>query len=107
LRPIGAPLVDNAPVGQNQTNMPSDHELGEPPASEAWRFGPCRYLGPEGQRCDRPAGEDGFCTRHSPEQAGARRRKATQIAAAILLALGLLWPLFHDFLRELSGWIKR
>jgi Family of unknown function (DUF5763) len=87
--------------------MRFDHRPEETPAGQAWPYGPCLYLGPQGQRCDRPAGEDGFCTRHSPEHAVDRRRIAKQVVAFLLLALGLLWPLLHDFLRQISGWIKK
>jgi len=75
--------------------------------NRAWQYGPCLYLGPQGQRCNRPAREDGFCARHSPEQAGAPRRFAKQAVAAILLLLGLLWPILHDFIRTLAGWFKK
>jgi hypothetical protein len=92
---------------QNQASMRFDDPPGETAADQPWPYGPCLYLGPRGQRCDRPAGPDGFCTRHSPEHAGDRRRIAKQVVAFLLLTLGLLWPLLHDFLRQISGWIKK
>ncbi len=87
--------------------MGPDYEIPEASAQKQWPYGPCLYLGPQGQRCERPALEDGFCERHSPEYAGTRSRFKKQIVAVILLLAGLLWPLLHELLRTLSRWIKK
>lgn len=74
--------------------------------SQGRYYGPCLYLGPTGQRCDRPAREDGFCNRHAPEGASAAWSNPFRIAAALALLLATIWPLLAHFLRELSSWLR-
>jgi hypothetical protein len=69
--------------------------------------GPCLYLGPNGQRCDRRALEGGFCASHRPgaislPKAAVSKRKL----AAILGALGILWPFLADLVREIMRFIR-
>jgi hypothetical protein len=64
--------------------------------------GPCLYLGPAGQRCDRRAIEGGFCSRHQP--GGARALSVQQVSRRALGVVGLLavlWPVLADLIREL------
>lgn len=64
---------------------------------------PCLYIGPAGQRCNRPALTDGFCAKHrlgspavdEPESTFAKR------AIAIITVLVALWPVLADLIREL------
>ena len=73
----------------------------EPPAAR--NYGPCLYLGPTGQRCDRPAGEDGFCQLHGPEGAGVSWKNPIRVIAALLLLLATIWPLLAHFFSEITG----
>jgi hypothetical protein len=63
--------------------------------------GPCLYLGPSGQRCNRRAVEGGFCALHQPGAVAAKIAKPSKIVAAILGILGALWPFVSDFIREI------
>jgi len=66
--------------------------------------GPCLYLGPAGQRCDRAALAGGFCASHRP---GARReafRNPARILAAALGIAALVWPYVNDLVREIIRW---
>jgi len=67
--------------------------------------GPCLYLGPRGERCDRPALQGGFCSRHQPGGGLRSGKRPTKLVAAVLAALGLLWPLLGDIVREVVRWI--
>jgi hypothetical protein len=78
---------------------PSSHEMRGIP-----NYGCCIYLGPRGQRCERPALEDGFCARHSPEAAVPGLWTWFRRFAAILVAAAILWPIIEAFLEELSHW---
>jgi hypothetical protein len=64
--------------------------------------GPCLYLGPAGQRCHRPALEQGYCSKHQP---GARaehfRSELPRRAVAVLGLLAVIWPLLVDLVREI------
>jgi len=66
--------------------------------------GPCLYLGPSGQRCNRRAVEGGFCARHQP---GADRLQGLSIpqitrrGVALIGLLAVLWPVLADIVREL------
>jgi len=74
-----------------------------PPSSE----GPCLYLGPQGQRCDRPAFTGGFCARHQPGAVtpkAAARGLPQSVAAGIGIA-AVLWPVIFDVLRAIARWI--
>jgi Family of unknown function (DUF5763) len=69
--------------------------------------GPCLYLGPQGQRCTRPARADGFCSRHQPglETTKPGSGGAPRIAAAGIGILAALWPIIFDVLRVIIRWI--
>jgi hypothetical protein len=63
---------------------------------------PCLYLGPAGQRCNRPATESGFCSRHQQEGTGsAAPLLPSRLVAVLLVILALLWPVLAEVVREL------
>ncbi len=67
---------------------------------------PCLYLGPQGQRCSRSAGEGGYCDRHDPERAvPAGNEIAKRLWAAALLII-FLWPWLMDLYRMVSRWVR-
>jgi hypothetical protein len=66
--------------------------------------GPCLYLGPQGQRCDRPALEDGFCAIHSQDAVVPGPGIWFRRLAALLVAAAILWPIIEALLEELSHW---
>lgn len=65
----------------------------------------CLYLGPSGERCYRPALDNGFCPSHQPnasptalrDQSRSRKKKA----AATVGIIAALWPLIEEVLRQL------
>jgi hypothetical protein len=81
--------------------------LPEPVQTDSRDRGPCLYLGPAGQRCNRAALDGGFCASHRPSGgiAGAVRDPARVLAATIAI-VALLWPYLHDVVRELLQWIN-
>lgn len=64
------------------------------------RDGPCLYLGPGGERCSRPAVQDGFCVRHHPQTGQQMTQEWLRRVAAFLLLLAVLGPLLVDIARE-------
>lgn len=70
----------------------------------AWAYGPCLYLGPRGQRCDRPALEGGFCARHTADAIDIGPWTWFRRLAALLVVVAILWPIVEAFLDELSHW---
>jgi hypothetical protein len=71
---------------------------------ETRSYGTCLYLGPRGQRCDRPAREDGFCRVHSPDAEPVGPWTWFRRGAALLVAAAILWPIIEAFIEELSHW---
>jgi hypothetical protein len=69
--------------------------------------GPCLYLGPQGQRCARPAIEGGFCARHQPGaiKPAPGRRGLPQIVGAGIGILAAMWPIIFDVVRAILRWI--
>jgi Family of unknown function (DUF5763) len=75
------------------------------PAGQSTSRSVCLYFGPGGERCYRPALDNGFCTRHQPnasptgppDEARARRKKT----AATIGILAALWPLIEELLRQI------
>ncbi|HLW81526.1 MAG TPA: DUF5763 domain-containing protein [Candidatus Acidoferrales bacterium] len=61
----------------------------------------CLHLNPSGQRCSRPALEDGFCERHGPDATWRFAFTARRKIAAILLAAAILWPILLDLYHAL------
>jgi hypothetical protein len=67
--------------------------------------GPCLYLGPSGQRCERRALEGGYCARHRPGAISLpKARPSRRTLAAIAAIAGVLWPLITDIVREILRW---
>ena len=67
--------------------------------------GPCLYLGPSGQRCDRRALEGGYCARHRPGATSLPKAKPSRRTLAAIAAIaGVLWPLITDIVREILRW---
>jgi len=68
--------------------------------------GPCLYLGPNGQRCDRRALAGGYCARHRP---GAITLPKVSLSkktlAAIAAGAGILWPYIGEVVREIIRWM--
>lgn len=65
---------------------------------------PCLYIGPAGQRCDRPARADGFCSKHQQNASDSNEVPSSTIAKRALAVIGViaaLWPLIVDLVREL------
>lgn len=84
----------------------SDADLEPAPSAPASTGGQgtCLYLGPSGQRCDRPAIDGSFCARHQPPGQRVRRLTPKQVsrrAAASVGVLAVLWPVLADLIREL------
>jgi hypothetical protein len=92
----------SAASGADET--PEFRTLSSPPG-EADQ-GPCLYLGPSGQRCNRRALEGGFCAIHRPGAPSLPKAAVSKrTLAAILGALGLLWPFLADIVREIMRFI--
>ena len=54
--------------------------------------GPCLYLGPAGQRCERPGG------------IASKMRDPRRILAAAVTIMVLLWPYLDELVHEIIGW---
>jgi hypothetical protein len=69
--------------------------------------GPCLYLGPEGQRCARPALEGGFCAQHGPGtiKKASSGRGLPQIVGAGIGILAAMWPILFDVVRSIIRWM--
>lgn len=78
--------------------------LAGPAEDRTWTYGTCLYLGPRGQRCQRPALEGGFCARHATDSLGFDIWIWIRRLAGLLVAVALLWPIIEAFLVELSHW---
>jgi hypothetical protein len=63
---------------------------------------PCLHIGRGGQRCERPALEDGFCERHGPDGDERTRLAMKRRLIAVILGLAALWPFLWEFWREIS-----
>ena len=102
---FGPPPDSNDPNGPDN---PDDQPLEpKPPASGT--LGPCLYLGPQGQRCDRAATEGGFCARHQPGAAkpATDRRAVPRIVGAVIGLLTFGFPIVFDVVRAILRWIHR
>lgn len=65
----------------------------------------CLYLGPAGERCYRPALDNGFCPSHQPNASPTalrdRSRSRKKKAAATVGIIAAMWPLIEELLRQL------
>jgi len=91
----GKPTLGAAP------SRPASKSLKLPPKSTV--ESPCLYIGPSGQRCNRPAGASGFCSKHQLAPAGESDSNAATVkrAAAVIAVLAALWPFIADLIREI------
>jgi hypothetical protein len=69
--------------------------------------GPCLYLGPRGQRCDRRATNAGFCAIHQPDGAATSgiSKPSKKFIASLLAIAAVVWPYLADIVREVIRWI--
>lgn len=89
------------------STLPASGIASPPRPSKGEDQGPCLYLGPSGQRCDRRAIEGGFCLQHQP--GGARKipsGRSARRAMALGIAFAVLWPILDALLRELIRWLR-
>ncbi len=64
----------------------------------------CLHLGPAGERCTRPAYEDGFCDRHGASTAWPLSGQVSRKFAALLIGLAVIWPILEDLWHALRHW---
>jgi hypothetical protein len=74
-------------------------------AASSENFGPCLYLGPQGQRCSERALRNGFCGKHQPGVVKAARRTSPRVVGAGIGIIAAMWPVVADVLREIIRWI--
>ena len=68
--------------------------------------GPCLYLGPNGQRCDRRALAGGYCASHRTGGISLPKIALTKrTLAAIAAASWFLWPYVGEVVREIIRWM--
>jgi hypothetical protein len=73
-------------------------------ASDA--MGPCLYLGPQGQRCERAAVDGGYCPRHhSDPELHRPARDYTRVLVATVALVIIVWPYVADLVRDLIRWL--
>ena len=112
------PSVDVHGLPQSYVRSNSEafsvHSIAQPAPNESLSsrsmpadLGPCLYLGPAGQRCDRRARRDGFCHRHQPDSPTISIPFFTpKKLAAFLIALAMLWPELTRFLSALTRLLR-
>jgi hypothetical protein len=66
--------------------------------------GPCLYLGPNGQRCNKRAIDGGFCAAHGPDAPKAVATNPARFLAAAAAIVGILWPYVDFAVREFIRW---
>jgi hypothetical protein len=86
---------------------PTDLQTLSPPTGDSGvDQGPCLYLGPSGQRCDRRAFPGGYCASHRPRTISLPKIAfSKRTLAAIAAAVGVLWPFIADLVREIVKWM--
>ena len=103
-----ADFVFGPPPDSIDPNDPADQPM-DSKAPTSGSLGPCLYLGPQGQRCDRAATDGGFCARHQPGAAKptADRRGLPQIIGAGIGILAAAWPIVFEAVRAILRWLHR
>lgn len=100
--PIGQPDDLQFPTAQFPEGQRSAMQALRTPSSPR---PPCLYLGPGGERCYRPALDNGFCSRHqqnsSPAAPQDDSRARKKKAAAAVGILAVIWPLIEELLRQI------
>ncbi len=90
--------------GSDETRAPV--RLSVPPHTNIADQGPCLYLGPGGQRCQRRALEGGYCASHRPGVIGAPKIEfSKKTLAAIIGVAAIVWPYIVDIVREIIRWM--
>lgn len=99
----GSVNVNAVPSGDTLTESEDGGYDESPFASQATASqGPCLYLGPSGQRCERQAVEGGYCARHqSHGEKAVSTPQLSRRALGIIGVLAVLWPVLADLIREL------
>jgi len=101
--------VDGVSEGRSEGESSELEHIGSEPIpgeAETRSQGPCLYLGPTGQRCNRPALAGGFCAVHSPGGQRDAIKNPARILAAALGVVALLWPYVSDLVREIIRWAQ-
>jgi hypothetical protein len=99
-------------ISEDTSASASDHADGiedpgipkEPANAGRGNLGPCLYLGPAGQRCNRPALAGSFCAKHRPGGIASAVRNPSRVLAATGAIVALLWPYIEDLVREIIRW---
>lgn len=77
-----------------------------PQAAQSPAHGPCLYLGPQGERCSRPALAGGYCARHHSDPAfRLPGRNYSRVLTATIALILIVWPYVSDLVRELLRWL--
>jgi hypothetical protein len=107
-------MIDKVPVTNtfddgwenNSGAAGSDYELPvATAATSSGEPGPCLFLGPAGQRCNRRALDDGFCALHRPGGIAKIITAPGRVLAAVVTIVVLLWPYIADMVREIIRWM--
>lgn len=72
------------------------------PGAESPAIRPCLHLGPQGERCSRPARESSFCERHDPDAGFDLGKVLAKRLWAVFALLAVLWPLVVRILHEIA-----
>jgi hypothetical protein len=103
-RSVSVNVESDSGTGEFEDGFPPSEPPSPPPSAD---LGPCLYLGPAGQRCDRRATEGGFCSRHQPGAfREALRTQVPRRAIATIGVLAILWPVLVDLIRELIRFLR-
>jgi hypothetical protein len=93
----GAPDSDETAGLHTLSSLPGDKDADQ---------GPCLYLGPNGQRCDRRALAGGYCATHRPGAISLPKvARSKRALAAIAAASWFLWPYLGEVVREIIRWM--
>lgn len=102
---VPAITPDGFPQGWSQPAF-SREEAPEDPRTLARPAGqgPCLYLGPGGERCERPAVGGGFCAAHRAHMPKTFDAHPVRFWAAAGTIAALLWPYLEFVVREIIRW---
>jgi hypothetical protein len=80
--------------------------LSSHPRTNVADQGPCLYLGPSGQRCQRRALEGGYCATHRPGAISLPSAPLSKKTLAAIIGIAtVLWPIISDIVREIVRWM--
>ena len=104
----GVPMDDVADPSEYGAASPAKSGAPLSPAPTNARgsdtAGPCLYLGPAGQRCERRALEGAFCGVHQPGGIAGKIGNPGRVLAAALTIAVLLWPYLEELVHEIIRW---